>query len=72
MAWIDRQVVWINLGSADGVKNKAKFAVADRADDEAVKGHIEVTRLLGPHLSEARILDQEARRPIGKDDPVLP
>lgn len=74
VVWIDaaRSLVWINLGQADGVGRGAKFQVGKKQDDEIVTGQIEVTRILAPHLAEARIISQEANESLGKGDPILP
>jgi hypothetical protein len=37
---------------------------------EDLKGAIEVTRVLGPHLAEARILDENYFEPIAIEDPI--
>ena len=61
------RTVWINLGRADNLKPQVKFNVyrqiasdVARTDDagkvEAKKGEIEVTRVLGESLAEARII----------------
>lgn len=68
----DRQVIWINLGPMDGVKPRAKLQVGQQDDEEIVKGQIEVTRVLGPQISEARILSEDVKDPIGKGDLVIP
>lgn len=62
--------VWINLGSADGLKRQMTFSVYDRNETGVtqgkIKGRIEVTRIMESHLAEARILDDVL------DDPILP
>ena len=72
VVWLDKasRAVWINLGQRQGLKAGQKFSVADPVDDEAIKGHMEVTRVLGPHLSEARILNEQAKTPIRIGDPI--
>ena len=68
------QTVWINLGEADSLRRQITFSVfesnlseADRADK---KGSIEITRLLGPHLAEAKISSDNPRNPILPGDQV--
>src|SRR5688500_407781 len=70
VGWVDasRKLVWINSGQADGIGPRAKIQVEQRQDDESIKGQIEMTRMLAPRLSEARILSQEAKENIDKGD----
>ncbi len=74
IVWVDRkaQAVWINLGQANGLERNAKIPVMQPMDDEAIKARIEVVRLLGKHLAEARILSEPQENPIRKGDPVFP
>lgn len=75
--------VWIDLGSDDGLRERTTFSVYRRtntgvgrasaphaASPEDMKGKIEVTRVLEPHLSEARIVESDAFDPIGRGDPI--
>jgi len=64
--------VLLDVGSADGVRPKTTFGIYD-ADDSNVrtatkKASVEVTRVLGPHRSEARITDTDYVEPIVRDD----
>ena len=68
------QTVWINLGEADALRRQITFSVfesnlseADRADK---KGSIEIIRLLGPHLAEAKISSDDPRNPILPGDQI--
>lgn len=74
VVWVDasRKTIWINLGQADGLKPRTKFQAMQKQDDEVVKGQIEVTRLLAPHLAEARIQTEEKNDPIAKGDLIVP
>jgi hypothetical protein len=60
--------VWINLGSADSLRRQVTFSVfdADQHDAEKAtkKASIEVTRLLGDHMAEARVTSDEPTNPI--------
>jgi hypothetical protein len=60
--------VWIDLGAADALRQQVTFSVFDTADTDAgkaeKKGSIEVVRMLGPHMAEARVTDDDARNPI--------
>ncbi len=62
--------VWINLGRADALARLTTFAVypAETRDvtTSAAKAKIEVTQILGDHLAEARILEDNI------SDPILP
>lgn len=83
--WVDNSShqVWINLGSADNLAVRTNFSVYQKNNrgvgvdtenslkgPEDMKGAIEVTRILGPHLAEARILDEDYYQPIAVDDPI--
>ncbi|MFO1020881.1 MAG: hypothetical protein U0903_09325 [Planctomycetales bacterium] len=72
----DVQTVWINLGSADGLPLKTTFSVYTKSSSgtargpEDIKGAIEVTQIIGPHLASARILKDDIYNPISPDDPI--
>ncbi len=84
--WVDNSshLVWINLGSADNLTVRTNFSVYQKNNrgvgrdsdpktlkgPEDMKGAIEVTRILEPHLAEARILDENYYNPIGVGDPI--
>ena len=67
-------LVWIDLGEADGLKTRMTFSVYSKESQgvgrgaEDVKGKIEVTRLLGAHMAEARIVENDLYRPIVPND----
>ncbi|MEM1061998.1 MAG: hypothetical protein AAF532_08140 [Planctomycetota bacterium] len=69
-------LVWINLGSEDGLQERTNFSIYTRLnsgvarDQDDIKGAIEVTKITGPHLAEARILSNDIARPIGPEDPI--
>lgn len=69
-----RKVVWINLGSDDYVRPQISFSVwSTDANDVArtePKGRIEVSQVLGPKLSAARIIDDELSDPMGSGDKI--
>jgi hypothetical protein len=74
--WVDNktQLVWINLGVVDGLKRRTVFSVLSTADHAAglsERGSIRVTRIIGPHLSEARVLTQHHTRRIAKGDSIF-
>jgi hypothetical protein len=64
------QLVWINLGSEDGLRKQTTFSVKAAGTNNAItaekKADIEVTRILGPHLAEGRFLNDNL------SDPILP
>lgn len=69
VTWVNQNgIVWINLGKADALRQQVTFSVFDtnRRQDVGAKrkGSIEVTRVLGDHMAEARITDDEPTNPI--------
>jgi len=66
--------VWINLGASDQLRSQVTFSVysSESSDINAgdSKGSIEVTRILGAHLAEARISSDKPTRPLAKGDKV--
>ncbi|MBS0266755.1 MAG: hypothetical protein JSS02_32810 [Planctomycetes bacterium] len=75
--------VWIDIGEAEGVRPRTTFSVYKKQHSgvgrgtvkgtvggEDIKGSIEITRVLEPHLSEARILSEDIYHPIMKGDPI--
>lgn len=78
--WVDNSagLVWLNLGSEDGLRIRTTMSVYKKdhhgvghgADAEDIKGQIEITRVINANTSEARILDDDIYNPIAKGDPV--
>ncbi|MEM1224251.1 MAG: hypothetical protein AAGJ40_01070 [Planctomycetota bacterium] len=71
----DGNVVTINLGSGDQLRPGVTFGVIDgeetRLQDAKVKATIQVTRLLGSHRAEARVVARpEIRYPIIPGDKI--
>jgi hypothetical protein len=69
VTWVNQNgTVWINLGRADALRQQVTFSVfdTDRQQDVGAKrkGSIEVTRLLGDHMAEARVTDDDPTNPI--------
>ncbi|HEY4235560.1 MAG TPA: hypothetical protein VGM76_19165 [Lacipirellulaceae bacterium] len=66
--------VWINLGSADSLRRQITFSVFDADQHDAAKatkkGSLEVTKVLGDHLAEARVTDDDAKNPILAGDQI--
>lgn len=66
--------VYVNLGSEDGLYRKISFSVFGRGIELEAgleKATIEITNILGPHSSEARILSQNERDPILPNDQIV-
>ena len=66
--------VWINRGDADYLKPRMTFSVYAKENlgvgrgAEDIKGKIEVTRILEPHMAEARVVEEDLYRPIVSGD----
>jgi len=67
-------VVWINVGYDDNVPRQLGFSVYGIEENGGVskrmKAKVEITRILGPHLAEARILEDEINDPIVPGDKI--
>ena len=77
--WVDNvnRTVWINLGKADNLPIRTSFSVYSKTNEgigrgtHDIKGSIEVTRLLEPHLAECRMSgDEDHNKPIAPGDPI--
>ena len=76
--WVDHvsRLVWINVGSDDRLTKRTTFSVYKKGHHgigrgaEDIKGSIEVTRIIGPHLAEARLLDTDIYEPMAPGDPI--
>jgi hypothetical protein len=69
----ENRAVWINLGSADGLRRQVSFSVyapQGKGLRSPAKGKIEVTRVLTGRLSEARIVEEQADDPILQGDKI--
>jgi len=70
-------IVWINLGKTDKLPKRTTFSVYRKDNtgvgrgDGDIKGAIEVTRLLGPHLAECRVTEDDIYNPISPGDPIF-
>ncbi|MEN6406722.1 MAG: hypothetical protein ABFC77_09640 [Thermoguttaceae bacterium] len=66
--------VWINLGDDDSLQRQITFSVypanINDLTSDSVKGSIEVTRVLGAHLAEARITNDKPGNPIMPGDKI--
>jgi hypothetical protein len=68
------KTAWINLGSADGVRQPHSFDVyppdATRMAPAAKKGEVEVSKVLEAHLAETRIVADKTGDPLLPGDKV--
>jgi hypothetical protein len=68
-------IVWINLGLADGLRRQTMFSVYDLADNgvkrTSPKASIEITRVIDQHLAEARIVSDDPANPILPNDQIF-
>ncbi len=75
--------VFVSLGKADALKPQATFSVYQRPESglgrgpakgelggKDVKGAIEISRVIGPHLSQAHITRENIYTPFAKGDPI--
>ncbi|HTU24344.1 MAG TPA: hypothetical protein VMF30_03030 [Pirellulales bacterium] len=77
VTWVDQgaRLVWLNLGSSDGVRRQVSFSVIAQNEINPIraekKGTVEVVRILKDHLSEARIMDDDPSKPIMPGDQLF-
>ncbi len=77
ITWVSlpNKVVWINRGRADALQRGTQFTVysaESTIDAKAVKkGQVEVVRIEGDHMAQARILDDKLADPIMAGDKVF-
>lgn len=70
------KTAYVNLGRDDGLPLRTSFSVYTKANrgvargKEDIKGAVEVTQHLGPHLSIVRILEDDIYDPIAPGDPI--
>lgn len=67
--------VFIDMGRLDGIRANLTFAVYDRTandfEKDRHKAMVEVIEVLGPHLSKARVTEEDPLNPILTKDQVL-
>ena len=74
--WVNQRerTVWIDLGRADALPRQLVFAVysgnTQNVTSAAKKGGVEVSQILGDHLAEARIIDDNVSDPLLPGDAV--
>ena len=72
IAWVNQRdnIVYVNVGSADGLPRRTTFSVFDKdatdASTAVQKGSIEVLNIRAAHMAEARILESS------NSDPIVP
>ena len=73
----NKLICFVDLGERDELQIGTTFSVytksnngVGRRNTEDVKGKIEVVSIMGPHLSQARIVQQDLGRPIAAQDPI--
>lgn len=68
------RLVWIDIGDADFLKPRMTFSIYSKETPGVarttadIKGKIEVTRVIGPHLAEAKIIEEDLYRPMSPGD----
>ncbi len=71
------RIVTINLGKSDYLIPQTTFSIYDKRNTGVgrgaadIKGKVEVTRILGDHMAEARITEEKLSRPIAPGDIVF-
>ena len=74
--WVNQRngTVWINLGEVDQLRPQVTFSVYSGDEDDALgaerKASIEVTRILSPKMSEARITNDNPTDPVLEGDKI--
>ena len=70
ITWVNQKqrLVWVNLGRADGLMRQTNFSVYDHDENGVTnaeaKARLEVVRVVGDHLAEARIIEDLPSNPI--------
>ena len=69
------KMVWLNIGAADGLRRQIRFSVVGQNENNPIKAEkkasIEITQVVGPHMSEARIVDDNISNPIILGDQIF-
>ncbi len=78
ITWVNQRnsTVWINLGRGDGLTRQVSFSVfppdvTTMTDKGSKKAKIEVTQILGDHLAEARVVNDQAGNPVVPGDKLF-
>jgi hypothetical protein len=76
VTWINQRnnMAYINLGWEDGLHRRISFSVYPQGTTDVAKatskGKIEVINVTGPHLAEARIIDNPTNNPLLPGDMI--
>jgi hypothetical protein len=75
VSWVNQNgTVWVNLGASDALRPQVTFSVfdADAVDPAKTepKGSLEITKILGEHMAEARVTNDDTRNPILTGDQI--
>lgn len=76
VAWVNQreQRVWIDLGSADGLRPQITFSVyavgQPDAEQAVKKASIEVVRILDDHMAEAKVTGDDNKNPLMPGDKI--
>ena len=74
--WVNQRTgtVWINLGAKDGLRPQVTFTIFSQSQADALsaaqKATVEVTRILGPKMAEARITSDTPTDPVVEGDKI--
>jgi hypothetical protein len=77
ITWVDNrgETVYVNLGSEDALQRQTSFSVYDLDENNLArtekKASIEITRILGNHLAEATVVNDDNRNPIVSGDIIF-
>jgi hypothetical protein len=77
VTWVNQRsrMVYVNIGADDGLRRQTSFSVYSADESNAAeadrKAKIEVIRLVGAHLAEARIVDDHLGDPIMPGDQIF-
>jgi hypothetical protein len=75
--WVDQQhgLAWINLGRADYLERQTSFSVysgdSNELNKSTKKANIEVTKIIGDHVAEARIVGDKLSDPLMPGDKIF-
>jgi hypothetical protein len=68
------KIVWVNLGSADGLKPGVRFGIVNpdelRLKEARPKAHVEIHKVIGEHQAQGQVISGELQVPVVKGDLV--
>ena len=74
ITWVNQRYskVWIDLGSADGLRPQVTFSVYEVGEPDAEqavkKASVEVLRIIDEHMAEAKVTDDDPKNPVMPGD----